>query len=50
MVPNIFNFMIDHHVHFSDLVTRTFKLEEAEEAFRLFDTGQTQGKFMFIWD
>ena len=49
MVPEIVEFMIDHQVHFSDLVTRTFKLEQAEEAYRLFDGGQTQGKFMFLW-
>jgi propanol-preferring alcohol dehydrogenase len=49
MYPEIVDFMVDHRVHFSDLVTRTFKLEEAEEAYRLFDTGQTQGKFMFVW-
>ena len=50
LVPEITDFMTDHQIHFSDLVTRTFKLEQAEEAYKLFDTGQTQGKFMFVWD
>ena len=49
LYPEIVDFMIDHQLHFSDMVTETFKLEEAEKVYQLFDTGQTQGKFMFTW-
>jgi propanol-preferring alcohol dehydrogenase len=49
LYPEITEFMIQHGIHFSDIVTRTFRLEQAEEAYRLFLSGSV-GKFMFVWD
>jgi propanol-preferring alcohol dehydrogenase len=42
------NFMLDHKLSFSRIVTHMFPLEKAEEAFKLFDTKKT-GKIAFIW-
>jgi len=47
--PEMAEFLVENNIHFSDMVTRTFRLEEAEEAFKLFSEGAT-GKFMFGWD
>jgi threonine dehydrogenase-like Zn-dependent dehydrogenase len=48
MYPEIRDFLLEHEVHFSDIVSRTFALEEADAAYRLFETG-TVGKLMFVW-
>ncbi len=47
--PEMVEFFVDNDIHYSDMVTRTFKLEEAEEAYHLFSAG-ANGKFMFGWD
>ena len=47
--PEMVDFLTDNNIHYSDMVTRTFKLDEAEEAYRLFAAG-ANGKFMFGWD
>ncbi len=47
--PEMVEFLLKYDIHYSDMVTRTFKLEEAEEAYRLFAEGAA-GKFMFVWD
>ncbi len=47
--PEMADFLTNNNIHYSDMVTRTFKLEEAEEAYRLFAEGSV-GKFMFVWD
>jgi len=47
--PEMIEFLVDNDIHYSDMVTRTFKLEEAGEAYRLFTEGAV-GKFMFTWD
>lgn len=41
--------MLRQNLHFSDLVTHRFSLDQAQEAFDLFDSRQT-GKVMFVWD
>jgi threonine dehydrogenase-like Zn-dependent dehydrogenase len=41
--------MLRRGLHFSDLVTHRFALEDAQEAFDLFESRQT-GKVMFVWD
>lgn len=46
---DMIEFLVDHNIHFADMVTRKFPLQQAEEAFRLFDAGAV-GKFMFVWD
>jgi propanol-preferring alcohol dehydrogenase len=45
----ILEFLVAHNIHFADMVSRSFRLEEAEEVFRLFDAGSV-GKFMFVWE
>jgi len=47
--PEMAEFLVDHGIHYSDMVSRRFALEEAEEAYRLF-IGGSAGKFMFVWD
>ena len=47
--PEMAEFLVENNIHFSDMVTRRFKLEEAKEAFELFSEGAV-GKFMFKWD
>jgi threonine dehydrogenase-like Zn-dependent dehydrogenase len=42
-------FAVDRRVPLKDLITDTFALDAAEQAFRLFDKGQT-GKCLFLWD
>jgi threonine dehydrogenase-like Zn-dependent dehydrogenase len=42
-------FAVDRRVPLKDLITDTFALDSADEAFRLFDKGQT-GKCLFLWD
>ena len=42
-------FMGRRGLHFSDLVTHRFSLEEAQEAFDLF-ASRDSGKVMFVWD
>jgi len=42
-------FMLKKPVALDKIVTHRFKIEEAVEAFSLFDTGQT-GKVVFEWD
>jgi len=41
--------MLRENIRFSSLVTHRFPLEEAQEAFDLFDTKET-GKVVFAWD
>ena len=42
-------FLLKHPVPLDDMVTHRFNIEQAVEAFALFDTGQT-GKVIFEWD
>jgi threonine dehydrogenase-like Zn-dependent dehydrogenase len=41
-------FAVDRRIPIGALITHTFALDEAEQAFRLFDAGQT-GKCVFVW-
>ncbi len=41
--------MLRKNLHFHDLVTHRFRLEEAQAAFDLFASGET-GKVVFVWD
>jgi len=49
MVPELASFMLRHRLSFGRMVTHTYGIEEAEEAFRRFGSGEC-GKVMFIWD
>ncbi|MDP6041214.1 MAG: alcohol dehydrogenase catalytic domain-containing protein [Candidatus Latescibacteria bacterium] len=42
-------FLLKHPVPLDDIVTHRFKIDQAVEAFSLFDTGET-GKVIFEWD
>jgi threonine dehydrogenase-like Zn-dependent dehydrogenase len=42
-------FLLQHPVPFDEIVTHRFTIEQAVEAFSLFDTGET-GKVIFEWD
>ena len=43
------DFLLKHSVPLDDMVTHRFRLDQAVEAFKLFDTGQT-GKVIFDWE
>lgn len=48
MVPQMAAFISDHKLDFSKMVTHRFSIEEADEAFKLFDSGEC-GKVVFEW-
>lgn len=48
MVSEMAAFMVDHNLPFEKMVTHRFALEDADEAFRLFDSGEC-GKVIFEW-
>ncbi len=43
------NFVVDRHIPMDKLITHHYELEQADEAYKLFETGRT-GKAVFIWD
>ena len=49
MYGDLTRFMLTHDLHFEPMVTHRFKLEDAAEAFHLFDSGEC-GKVVFEWD
>jgi len=49
MYGDLAKFMVSHNLHFEQMVTHSFGLEQATEAFALFDSGEC-GKVMFEWD
>lgn len=42
-------YVVDQSIPLGDLITHRFRLQDAEEAYRLFDTSTT-GKPAFVWD
>jgi len=48
MYGDLARFMVSHNLHFEPMVTHRFKIEDAAEAFALFDSGET-GKVVFEW-
>jgi len=48
MMPELASFIVRHRLAFERMVTHTFSIEEAPEAFRLFASGEC-GKVMFVW-
>ncbi|HZA24674.1 MAG TPA: alcohol dehydrogenase, partial [Dehalococcoidia bacterium] len=42
------NFVVERRVPLPDLITHRFTLDQAAEAYRLFDSGRT-GKVVFTW-
>jgi propanol-preferring alcohol dehydrogenase len=43
------DFLVNHKISLESTVTHRFRIEQAEEAFKLFDTRST-GKIAFVWD
>lgn len=48
MVPQMAAFIVRHKLEMEKLVTHRFSIEQADEAFRLFDSGEC-GKVVFEW-
>ena len=48
-LAEVADFVAERHAPRKDLITHTFRLDQAEEAYKLFDTGRT-GKVVFVWD
>ena len=49
ILEELADFVVDRNLPLGDLITHKFRLAEAEEAFKLFDTATT-GKPVFYWD
>jgi len=48
-LAEVADFVVDRGVPLKELITHRFPLEEAVEAYRVFDEGKT-GKVVFVWD
>ena len=49
MVPEMASFIVRHKLPFEKMVTHRFPIEQAKEAFELFDSGEC-GKVVFEWE
>ena len=49
MLEELANWIVDRGIPLKDLVTNRFSIEQAEEAYRVFQQGNT-GKVVFTWD
>lgn len=47
--PEFAQFVVDHHIPVEKMITHRFPLQDAAEAFRLFDQRLTE-KAVFVWD
>jgi 2-desacetyl-2-hydroxyethyl bacteriochlorophyllide A dehydrogenase len=47
-LAEVANFVVERHVPLKDLITHRFTLDQAAEAYRLFDSGRT-GKVILVW-
>jgi propanol-preferring alcohol dehydrogenase len=48
-LAEVANYIVDHRVPLKNLITHRFPLEQAAEAYKLFESGQT-GKVVFTWE
>ena len=48
-LAEVAEFVVDRGVPLKDLITHRFRLDQAAEAYELFDSGKT-GKVVFVWD
>jgi threonine dehydrogenase-like Zn-dependent dehydrogenase len=48
-LAEVTRFVVERDVPLTDLVTHRYRLEDAVDAYQLFDTGRT-GKVVFVWD
>ena len=47
-LKEVANYIVDRKIPLSKLITHRFRLEQAVEAYRLFESGET-GKVVFVW-
>jgi threonine dehydrogenase-like Zn-dependent dehydrogenase len=47
-LAEVAHFVVERHVPLKDLITHRFTLDQAAEAYRLFDSGRT-GKVVLVW-
>ncbi|MDQ1280028.1 MAG: Alcohol dehydrogenase catalytic protein [Thermoproteota archaeon] len=47
-LAEVSNYVVDHKLPLSRIITHRFPLERADEAYRIFESGQT-GKVMIVW-
>jgi propanol-preferring alcohol dehydrogenase len=47
-LAEVANYVVDHKVPLTKIITHRFPLEQAPEAYRLFESGQT-GKVVITW-
>jgi threonine dehydrogenase-like Zn-dependent dehydrogenase len=47
-LAEVARFVVERRVPMNDLITHRFALQEAVEAYKLFDSGKT-GKVVFVW-
>jgi threonine dehydrogenase-like Zn-dependent dehydrogenase len=48
-LAEVANYIVDHRVPLKNLITHRFPLEQAVDAYKLFESGQT-GKVVFTWE
>ena len=48
-LEEVANFVVERGIPLNDLITHRFRLDQAVEAYQLFDSGRT-GKVVFTWD
>ena len=49
MLEEAANWILDRNVKIDDLITHRYPLEQAAEAYTIFQEGQT-GKVVFVWE
>ena len=48
-MAEVANYVVDHKVPLKNIITHRFHLDQAVEAYKLFESGQT-GKVVFTWE
>ena len=48
-LAEVADFVVERRVRLADLITHRFSLDQAVEAYQLFDSGRT-GKVVFTWE
>ena len=48
-LAEVVTFVVERRIPLIDLITHRFRLDQAVEAYQLFDSGRT-GKVVFTWD
>ena len=48
-LAEVANYIVDHKLPLKKIITHRFSLDQAAEAYRIFEAGQT-GKVVITWD